>query len=283
VVELSFKTPQQKCSWRELRAFWLEAERMGVWRGGWLFDHLRPAVGDGSGDCLEGWTALAALGEATEHLRLGLLVSPAFLRPPALIAKSAATLDVITGGRVNLGLGAGWNDAEACAFGVPFPGFEERASRLDETCAITRGLLGPNESFDFVGRYYELHGAACYPKPVQSPRIPIVVGGSGKRGAIPIAARWADGWNYLAGEVEEFARASALFHEACAVAGRDPESIELSVQVPADERLAERAQRFVEAGADHLVVSFSAPFLPEALESAATALVGRLDVEVLGR
>src|SRR5207244_5476284 len=157
------------------------------------WDHFYPLSGDLTGPNLEGWTTLAALAQATTRLRVGVMVTGNIYRHPAVLANMAATVDVISDGRLELGIGAGWNQQECDAYGIELPALKERFDRFDEALAVIVGLL-TNETTDFEGRYYRLREARCEPKPVQRPHPPICVGGAGERRTLPAAARWAQPW-----------------------------------------------------------------------------------------
>src|SRR5439155_25035015 len=131
----------------------------------WVFDHFIPLGHDPTGQCLEGWTLLAALAARTQRLRVGVMVTGNVYRHPAVLANMAATLDIISGGRLELGLGAGWNEQECSAYGIDLPPLTERFDRFDEACEVILGLL-TNEHTDFAGKHYQLSAARCEPKPI---------------------------------------------------------------------------------------------------------------------
>ena len=270
---ISFKTPPQLTDWPSLRDVWLEADDIPVYAAGWLFDHFYPIQGEVQGPCLEGWTTLTALAALTKRLRLGVMVTGNTYRHPAVLSKMAATLDVVSGGRLEIGLGAGWNQVEADAYGLPMPALTERFDRLNEACEVIDSLL-TQPATTYVGKHYALYDARCEPKPLQRPRPPIVIGGGGERRTIPIAARWADHWNLSGGDVELFRRKLEVLHRCCHEIGRDPASIEVSVQLAAGEpsKLAQTAATFTEAGAQHIVVVMRPPFARADLEPIADAL-----------
>lgn len=164
----------------------------------WLNDHFLPVLGDKDGPNFESWTLLAALATETERIRLGILVSGNTYRNPAVLAKMATTVDHVSRGRLNFGLGAGWEQVEHTAYGIPFYSAKERSERLGEALeVITR--LWRDDHPSFTGRYYTLVRAPFSPKPVQQPRPPIVVGGQGKQWIMPQVARYADEWNAAVG------------------------------------------------------------------------------------
>jgi F420-dependent oxidoreductase-like protein len=169
----------------------------------WLNDHFVPILGDRSRPHFESWTLLTALATQTRSIRLGILVSGNTYRHPAVLAKMAMTVDHISAGRLELGLGAGWEEFEHRAYGIPFYTAKERAERLGEALAVITHLWDGTEPSSFEGRYYRLHDAPFMPRPVQQPRPPIVVGGQGEKWIMPLVARYADEWNVPVGVTPE--------------------------------------------------------------------------------
>lgn len=256
------KTSPQHTTYDAIRTVWLEAEDIPVIEHAWLFDHMAPIQGDVGGDCLEGWTALAALAGITERLRLGLMVTGNTYRHPAVLAKIAATLDQISHGRLDFGIGAGWNVYEHESMGIPLYKPGERIRRLGEACEIIRRLF-TEPTVDFDGKYYQLKEARSEPKPVQRPYPPFVIGGGGEQLTLRVVAKYADIWNYTGGSVEEFSHKVNVLREHCAEIERDPASIELSYQhrINADDFAASvpAIERFMEAGATHIVIVLPTP------------------------
>jgi F420-dependent oxidoreductase-like protein len=194
-MRFAFKTANEHNSWAEISSVWREADGIGLFEAGWLFDHfypIRPRDGapDLSGTCLEGWTMLAALAQATRRLRLGVLVSAMPYRHPAVLANMAATIDVMSGGRLNLGIGAGSNLPEGRAYGIEAGSLGERFDRFDEGCEVLISLLS-HEVTDFHGNYYDLTAAHCEPKGPQRPHPPILIGGTGEKRTLRTVARYA--------------------------------------------------------------------------------------------
>jgi F420-dependent oxidoreductase-like protein len=204
----------------------LEAERLG-YDAVYLADHFMPQAEPVTGPRLEAWTTLAALAARTERVRLGVLVTGNTYRHPAVLAKMAATVDRISGGRLVLGLGAGWQRNEHEAYGISLPEVPELLGRLDEACQVVRSLLEKTWT-DFDGRWYHLEHAPCEPKPVQD-HLPLLVGVAGEQIAMGIAARHADIWNYW-GTPETLPRKLEALDRHCERAGRDPATIERSAQ-----------------------------------------------------
>ena len=140
-MQFAFKTSQQNTSWPDILAVWKEADQIETFVSGWNFDHFYPIVGDSSGPCLEGWMTLAALAQATTRLRLGTLVTGIHYRHPAVLANMASTLDIMSGGRLELGIGAGWNEEESGAYGIPLGTPGRRSDRFEEACQVLISLL----------------------------------------------------------------------------------------------------------------------------------------------
>ena len=274
-MRVSFKTVPQDTDWASMRDMWLAADDIDTYSAGWNFDHFYPILQeDRTGPCFEGWTMLAALATITRRIRLGVMVTGNPYRHPAVLANMAASVDVISDGRLELGIGAGWNEEESAAYGIDLPSLRERFDRLEEACEVI-DLLLTKETASFTGRYYQLADARCEPKPVQRPRPPIVIGGGGEKRTLRIAARWADQWNVPAASAEVLAHKIEVLHGHCADVGRDPAEIEVSVQVRAGSdsaAVAAEAATLVDAGAQHVIVGFRAPFDPALLEPIATAL-----------
>jgi F420-dependent oxidoreductase-like protein len=266
-MRFSFKTRPQHSEWRPIVDFWKEGDRIELYHGGWTYDHLDPIFSDHPGPVFEGWTMLAALSGVVHRLRLGVLVTGNTYRHPSVLANMAATLDVASGGRLEIGLGTGWVEGEHEAYGIPLPPWKERFDRLEETCEILDSLL-TKEITDFDGPFHRLQGARAEPKPIQQPRPPIVIGGTGEKRTLRIAARWADEWNLPGGEPDLLRHKVGVLHRHCADLGRDPAEIEVSVKVKADGdpgEFADLAARFGEAGAHHVIAMFEAPFEPAKL------------------
>lgn len=281
-MRASFKTRAQNSEWGPILDFWREGDRIPLYDAGWTYDHFLPIVGGGKlglmgsgvGPVFEGWTMLAALSGMVNRVRLGILVTGNTYRHPAVLANMAATVDVISGGRLEIGLGTGWAEEEHVAYDIPLPSWTERFDRLSETCEIVDSLL-TREITDFDGPFHRLRDARCEPKPIQKPRPPIVIGGVGEKRTLRIAARWADQWNLPGGEPEVLAHKLDVLHRHCADVGRDPAEIEVSVKVKADGdpgEFAELAARYREAGAEHIIAQFSAPFEPAKLGALAEQL-----------
>ena len=251
-----FTEPQQGASYDDLLRVAQKTEELGF---GAFFrsDHFLAFGGDGLPGPTDAWVTMAALARETSTIRLGTLVTSATFRLPGPLAIAVAQVDAMSGGRVELGLGAGWFDGEHEAYGIPFPALGERFERLEEQLAVVTGLWGTplGERFSFDGRHYRLAGSPALPKPAQTPRPPVIVGGGGPRRTPRLAARYADEFNLpfssVAATGEQFARVRA----AAESAGRDPGSLRLSAaQVLCcgrdDAELARRAAAIGQRGED---------------------------------
>jgi F420-dependent oxidoreductase-like protein len=224
-MRFAIKTSPERTGWDGLLAMWRLADEIEVFESGWVFDHFEPIYGDRSQPCLEGWTSIAALAQATERLRVGVLVTGTPYRHPAVLANMAATVDAISNGRLELGLGAGWFVPEHERFGLPFPPPGERVGRFREAVEIVDSLLR-HEATTFEGRYYRLTEASVRPAPLQKPRPPLTLGAHRPR-MLRICAEYADSWNSF-GTVEEMRERNELLDQACAAVGREPREIRRS-------------------------------------------------------
>ena len=226
-----FTEPQQGADYQTLRAVALAAEELGF-DAFFRSDHYLK-MGDVSGlpGPTDAWATLAALAVETTRIRLGTLVTAATFRLPGPLAVTVAQVDQMSGGRVELGLGTGWFEAEHTAYGIPFPPLGERFERLEEQLAIITGLWGTPEgdTFSFDGAHYRVSDSPGLPKPAQRPRPPVILGGAGPRRTPRLAARFADEYNVAFGSVPDSAAALARVREACEAAGRYPASMTYSV------------------------------------------------------
>ena len=209
-------------TWDAVRDLWIHVDRSG-WDAACVTDHFMPNTPDKVGDVMECWTTLAALAPLTSRMRIGTIVAGNTYRHPAVLAKMAAQVDIISGGRLICGLGAAWQQNEHEAYGIPFYTVQERLARLDEACQVLKALWTQDRS-TFKGRYYQLADAPLAPKPVQRPHPELMIGGGGEKVTLKIVARHADHWNVWGGP-EVLARKGALLDGYCRAAGRDPKSI----------------------------------------------------------
>ena len=224
-VRFGVTLPQIKRSWEEARAASLEFESLG-YDSLWVCDHVfgmpQPQL-----PIFEAWSQLAAVAAITERVELGPLVSPPYLRNPAMLAKQIATIDHVSNGRVIAGLGAGWNEPEFSGYGAPFPALGERLQALRETCEILRGLW-TEERFSYAGSQFQVQDAFCAPKPLRPP--PLLVGGGGERVTLRIVAEFADIWNNGSNTIAGLAPKTEVLRRHCDAVGRDFDSIEISQQ-----------------------------------------------------
>jgi F420-dependent oxidoreductase-like protein len=275
-MRFAIKTSPQNTTWADMLAVWKAADDIDLFESGWTFDHFYPIFSDPNGPCMEGWTTLTALAQATTRLRVGVLVTGNIYRHPAVLANMAATLDIISGGRLELGLGAGWNEMECNAYGIDLPPLAERFDRFDEACEVILSLL-TNEHTDFEGKHYRLTAARCEPKPVQQPHPPLCIGGGGERRTLRAVARYAQHWNFPGGGVPVFDHKMEVLRAHCADIGRDVAEITTSTHLrlrTLDELgpMVEEAAALASAGLDLGVVNLPLPHDPRVLEPLADAL-----------
>jgi F420-dependent oxidoreductase-like protein len=272
-MRFGISTSPQRTTWDWMLEVWKRADDLEVFESGWTFDHLYPLMGDSTEDCLEGWITLTALLQETRRLRGGVLVTGMVYRHPGVLANMASTLDITSGGRLELGIGAGWNEEECGAFGIELGSMKERFDRFEEGLAVLESLL-TNERTTFSGAHYVLQDAMNNPKPVQRP-LPICIGGSGRKRTLPLAARYAHHWNFGGSDVAEFTACRGVLHEACAAIGRDPGEITCSVLVRAGDDLGAMTRDVAgmeAAGADLALVSLPKSAPPSFVNDVATAL-----------
>lgn len=255
-MQFGIDIAQKNISWRNIVARAKFAEDLGF-DCAWGLDHLSSPDGQRPSGTFEGMTTLAALSGHTDHIRLGLLVTAATLRHPALLAAQAMTVDHASGGRLNLALGAAWNENEHRAFGIPFPRLGERFDLLADTVEIITRLYS-GERVTYAGAVVSLDGAQLLPRPVQSPRPPIWIGGTGPRRTLPLTAWYADAWHAY-GTPTSLAPYSRRLDELAEFAGRKPSEIlrasTLSVDGPLDD-VRRNISSWREAGWGHLVCTW---------------------------
>ncbi|GAC1388065.1 MAG: LLM class F420-dependent oxidoreductase [Ktedonobacteraceae bacterium] len=266
-LRFGIKTAQQNTTYDDILRVWQEADSIPTIEHAWAFDHFIPLGLDPTGPQLEGWTLLGALAARTERLRLGLMVTGNIYRHPAILANIATTVDVISHGRLDFGIGAGWNELECSMYGIPLYTPGERIRRLDEACEVIR-LLWTETVANFDGKYYQLKDARCEPKPVQKPYPPYVIGGGGEQLTLRVVAKYASVWNFVGGDIDTFRHKNEVLDGHCAAIGRDPKTIERSIQWPINYNNlgeASNAMRpYIEAGATHIILNLRAPY-PEGI------------------
>lgn len=299
-LSLGVHIGQQNLAMADLRRLWRRLDDAGVdWISVWDHFYEAPFQG-GTQPHFEALATLGALAAETRRARIGCLVFCVGYRNPALLAKAATTLDHLSGGRFELGLGAGWHIFEASAYGYPFPDIGTRLDMLDEAAAVVRALLDDDRA-TFSGRHFLLDDASCRPKPVQA-RLPLWIGGRGERRTLEIVARRADGWNAAYVGPAEFARLSGVLDHWCEQGDRDPAAIKRGVNVAfhmapdaagvereraklaaawgaqaervaagallcTPDAAAERVMAYVESGADAVNIALRAPWDAEALDA----------------
>jgi F420-dependent oxidoreductase-like protein len=230
--------PQQGLSYDEIVGLVRHAEAAGF-EAFFRSDHFGSFPGSREHPSTDAWTTLAGVARETTRIRFGTLVSPVTFRHPGTLAKIVGTVDEMSGGRVELGVGSGWNDGEHAQLGLPFPGLVERFDMLEEELEILHGLWREPDGWSFEGKHWRVSGTLLRPKPVQRPHPPIILGGSGKPRSIRLAARWADEYNIQGVTPAEVPPVAAALERACVEEGRAPGSVVLSamlgVLVAADE------------------------------------------------
>ena len=283
-VSFGIATAPQQVTYQDVQRVWREADAIGEIEHAWLFDHLLPIAGDQKGPIFEGWTLLSALAAQTDRLRLGLLVTSNRIRPPAMLAKIAATVDIVSGGRLDFGIGAGsrtsipWARREYDANGLPYHDAAYAVGSLGEACTVIRRLWTEDEPFDYDGTYIHLTGAYCNPKPVQRPYPPIMIGGAASA-TLRVVAEHADMWNIPSLDADGLVSRSALLDRFCAEIGRDPAEITRSVIQPVsyDDPGGTRDSiaAAVEAGFRHIVLSLPAPYPDSVARWVADEIIGK--------
>lgn len=265
-VRFGIQLVQQHVSWQEMLPVAQEVDTLGF-DTLWVFDHFIPIFSDPTGPCLEGWSLLSALAMATKKARLGTMVTGNTYRHPAVLANMATTVDIISGGRLILGMGAGWFELEHRAYGLPLPRIDERLARLEEAVQVIKQLW-TSERTTFQGKYYQLQDAYFQPKAAQQPHPPLLIGATGEKVALGIVARHAEMWNTF-GSPEECRHKVAVLTDHCRRAGRDPATIEKSVLAMtslADQGIRKQVEDYIAAGITHVVFSVGAPYDRQALQ-----------------
>jgi F420-dependent oxidoreductase-like protein len=241
-IRFGIQTGQQLIAWEDMLALWRKADAWG-YDSLWNFDHFYPIFVDPEGPCLEAWTTLSALAQATKRARVGTLVNGNTYRNPCLTAKMAASLDHISGGRLNLGIGAGWFELEHRAMGFDFKSIPERLRALDEACQIIRGMFTEART-TLHGRSYDVSEVIGLPKPVQQPHPPILIGGTGEKVLLKLVAKHADMYNASAdaGRMRHLIEVVARHGERV---GRDTSAIENTVMIPLAYKADAERQQFM--------------------------------------
>jgi F420-dependent oxidoreductase-like protein len=239
-IRFGVHSGQQNTSFDDYRDIWLRSEELGF---DWVsaFDHFRPILSDPTGPQFEGLTMLSAMAAHTSRVRCGMLVLGVTYRHPAVVANLAATIDHVSHGRLELGMGAAWFELEHDQYGIPFPRIGVRMDMLDEACRIMRSLW-TQETTTFEGKHFQLKDARLEPKPVQE-RLPLVIGGSGERRTLRIVAEHGDIWNSFFGDLDQYRHKLDVLAGHCADVGRDPADVRKSLNFRAvldeDEQAAQ--------------------------------------------
>jgi alkanesulfonate monooxygenase SsuD/methylene tetrahydromethanopterin reductase-like flavin-dependent oxidoreductase (luciferase family) len=262
-------TPPSQVDYDDILRVWREADAIPQIEHAWLYDHLMPIFGDRNGPTHEGWTLLSALAAQTDRLRVGLLVTSNRFRPPAMLAKIATTVDIVSRGRLDFGIGAGSRPSvpmarrEYEAHGLPYHGFSHSVQSLAEALTVIRRLWCETEPFDFTGAHVQLAGAFGNPKPVQRPHPPIMIGGRSDR-LLRVVAEHGDLWNIPGEDFDDAVDRSALLDHYCAEIGRDPASITRSMYLPVSydqpDVTRDSIGRAIDAGFEHLVLGLANPY-----------------------
>ena len=298
-IRFGIQTPPEVADPEDLIKLWQEAEAWG-YDTAWTFDHFIPISGNTKGPCLDGWMLLGALATKTSKIRIGCLVTGNTYRNPAILAKMATTVDLLSHGRLELGIGAGWFEFEHTAYGIPFYTPKERTRRLAETVQIIRSLWTEKET-TFDGKYYQLKAAPFEPKPLQKPHPPILIGGIGKKWTLPIIAKYADAWNMLPNPPGQMADLLKTLNGYCEKYRRDCTEIEKSyltrlvinedagkidqtvqalaqlrkvspqeakamILVGTAEDIKKQVQGYIDAGVTHIIIGQRQPYDREGLQ-----------------
>jgi len=303
-IRFGIQTGQQSIAWADMLDLWQKADAWG-YDSLWNFDHFYPIFVDPEGPCLEAWTTIAALAQATRRARIGSMVTGNTYRHPCITAKMTTTLDHVSGGRFNLGIGAGWFELEHRSFGIDFKTVPGRLAALDEALKIIRGMLTQPKT-TLHGKHYTVTDAMCLPVPVQKPHPPIMIGGTGKRVLLKLVARHADMWNASASAEEMRALIDVIARHAD-TERRDPDTIEKTVMMafcygaPAREQFMcqvvanmrqttpelarkqimignkdeclETIGRYRKAGVTHFIFMTFAPYFPDELQAFAEEVI----------
>ena len=275
-MNFGIKTPPQHCSWQEILDVWRANDQVDVFTSCWNFDHFYPLVGDPQGPCMEAWVTLTALATNTHRVRIGAMVQGMPYRHPAVTANMAASLDIVSDGRLNLGLGAGWHEQECAAYGIDLLPMKQRMDRFEEGVQVIRALLR-DATTSFSGEHFQLDQARCEPKGPQPGGPPIVIGGGGEKRTLRIAALYADHWNLPFATPDQFRQKHEVLQAHCVDVGRNVDDIECSVQIalPADQdprESADQASALGAAGVNTVIFTLRNPYRAEVIEPLGKAL-----------
>ena len=262
-------TAPMQVDYQDIQRVWREADAIPEIEHAWLFDHLMPIAGDPGGPIHEGWTLLSALAAQTSRLRLGLMVTSNRFRPPAMLAKIATTVDIVSGGRLDFGIGVGSRPGHPLAlreyegYGLPYLDAADATAAFAEACTVIRKLWTEPEPFDYPGKHVQLTGAFLNPKPVQRPHPPILIGGRASA-TLRVVAEHADLWNIPGGEVEDFRKLNPRLDRYCAEIDRDPATITRSIGVPVSfdqpQLTRDKIGEALDAGIRHIILGLRPPY-----------------------
>lgn len=304
-VRFGIQTGQQSVEWSAILDLWKNADAWG-YDSLWAFDHFYPIYVDPDGPCYEGWTLLSALAQATSKARIGHLVNGNTYRHPCVTAKMAATLDHISGGRLNLGLGAGWFELEHEQFGIDFKSVLGRLEALEEALRIIKGMFTQDKT-TVQGKHYSVTEAMGNPKPLQDGGCPIMIGGSGKKVLLRIVAQYADMWN-SSGSSEEMQKLIEIIKQHGDAVGRDTDQIEKTAMLPlvynapeareefwtnlfagmrettaegardmmmigGKQECLDKVEKYVNAGVTHFIFMIPAPYFPDEIQAFAEEVI----------
>ena len=280
-LHFGIKTAPLHATHEALFDVWRQADTLPVFEHAWLNDHFMSLGNDPAGPCLESWTLLASLAAVTQRLRIGVMVTGNTYRNPAVLAKMATTVDILSHGRLNFGIGTAWSEREHQAYGIVFPPPGERIRRLGEACEVIRRLW-TEAVVSFEGRYYQLNQAYCEPKPAQKPHPPFAIGADGEQ-TLRVVAHHADIWDCSVDTPEEYSHKSAIVDSYCEEIGRDPATIERSRHISVDPSNLSAArvktQEFIEVGATHIIYHAPVPDRPGTLRRLAEEVAEPLRAE----
>ena len=276
MARYGIKTPNHHTTWENMLEVWKEADQGDTFESAWNWDHLYPLRSDVRGTSLDGWVTLSALARETSRLRIGSMVNGMHFRHPSITAKMAVTLDHVSGGRSYLGLGAGWFEEESEAHGLDLGTMKERFDRFDEGLEVIVSLLTREET-NFSGQFYELKGALSEPKASQKPHPPICIGGAGRKRTLRAVARWAQMWDALLAEPEEWLELREVLEGHCQEVGRDSAEIDCSVHVRYSQgddvsEIADQTAARFDAGVDIVIYTLGTPYDVSMIEPLANAL-----------
>ncbi len=228
-MEIGIKVAPHHVKWETLLEVAQIADQVEIFHQFWNFDHFYPIKGDTNGPCLEAWVTLTGIAQATNRIRIGCMVNGVHYRHPAVLANMASALDIVSQGRFELGLGAGWNELESGAYGIELGSLKERFDRFDEALIVISSLLA-EENTSFSGKYYTLQEARNEPKGPQQP-LPICIGGTGEKRTLRSVANHASHWNLPMFEDQQFKQKYDILKAHCEKAGNNIDRIKISTHV----------------------------------------------------